>query len=157
MKKLFILLIAATLMQPAFSQTGKLDSLFASGDTTAVMDSLLKDFDSFLDSLSKPKSFFSVSVGAGTGLFSFQDKSSVNFNTEKKLIVSPMIGYFNKTGFGISATAFAMNDKNKIKGGTVTGLTGSPAKMWDIKVNINSQLDTANLEDVMLLINYKLL
>src|ERR1700754_2790265 len=101
MKKLFTLHIATSLMQHTFSQSGKLDSLFASGDTTAVMDSLLKDFDSFLDSLSKPKSFFSVSVDAGTGLFSFQDKSTVNFNTEKKLIISPMIGYFNKTGFGI--------------------------------------------------------
>lgn len=114
MKKLFTLLIATTLIQHTYSQSGKLDSLFASGDTTAIMDSLLKDFDSYLDSLTKPKNFFSVSVGAGTGVFSFQDKSSVNFNTEKKLIISPMIGYFNKTGFGISATAFAMNDDNKI-------------------------------------------
>jgi hypothetical protein len=93
MKKLAILFILMVCMESSFSQSGKLDSLFSSGDTTAVMDSLLKDFDAFLDSLATPKSFFSVSVGVGTGVFSFEEKNSVFYNSKKKLILSPSIGF----------------------------------------------------------------
>src|ERR1044072_5774516 len=109
MKKLVILLVLTVAMQPSFSQGGrKLDSLFAKGDTTAVLDSLLKDFDSYLDSMVGRKSFFTVNMGIGTGFFSFNDKNSVMLNTQKKLIFSPSAGYFHKSGFGISATAFAL-------------------------------------------------
>ena len=57
MKKLLVLLVFTVAMKPSFSQVGgKLDSLFAKGDTTAVLDSLLKDFDTYLDSLKDRKS-----------------------------------------------------------------------------------------------------
>jgi hypothetical protein len=109
MKKLLVLIVFMVAMQPSFSQNGgKLDSLFAKGDTTAVMDSLLKDFDSYLDSLTGPKSFFTVNMGIGTGFFSFNDRNSVTVNTEKKLIFSPSLGYFHKSGFGIAASAYAL-------------------------------------------------
>jgi len=81
-----------------------------SRDTTAVLDSLMKDFDAFLDSLSAPHSFFNISLGAGTGYFSFENKSTFVTTTEKKLIISPSMGYFHKSGFGISGTAFMIND-----------------------------------------------
>jgi len=109
-KRASILLVAIILCLSAFSQTGKIDSLFNSRDTTAVIDSLMKDFDQFLDSLAMPKSFFNVSLGAGTGFFSFENKSSFVTTTVKKLIISPSVGYFHKSGFGLSATAFTIND-----------------------------------------------
>src|SRR5215467_4094458 len=109
-KRASILLVAIVLCKASFSQSGKIDSLFNSRDTTAVIDSLMKDFDKFLDSLSSPKSFFNIGIGAGTGFFSFENKSSFVTTTEKKLIISPSIGYFHKSGFGISATAFTIND-----------------------------------------------
>jgi hypothetical protein len=109
MKKLLALIVFTVAMQPSFSQIGgKLDSLFAKGDTTAVLDSLLKDFDLYLDSLAGRKSFFTVNAGIGTGFFSFNDKNTVTVNTEKKLIFSPSVGYFHKSGFGIAASAFAL-------------------------------------------------
>jgi hypothetical protein len=109
MKKLIVLLVFAVAMQPSFSQEGKkLDSLFAKGDTTAVLDSLMKDFDSYLDSLAGRKSFFTVNMGIGTGFFSFNDKSSMLVNTQKKIIFSPSAGYFHKSGLGISTTGFAL-------------------------------------------------
>jgi hypothetical protein len=109
MKKLLVLFIFTVAMQPSFSQNGgKLDSLFAKGDTTAVLDSLLKDFDSYLDSLAGPKSFFTVSTGIGTGFFSFNEKNTVTMNTQKKLIFSPSAGYFHKSGLGIGASAYAL-------------------------------------------------
>src|SRR3954447_21778590 len=85
MKKLLVLIVLVVAMQPAFSQNGgKLDSIFSKGDTTAILDSLLKDFDSYLDSLAGNKSFFTVNTGIGTGYFSFNEKNSVTVNTQKK-------------------------------------------------------------------------
>jgi hypothetical protein len=109
MKKLLVLLVLIVAMQPSFSQKrGKLDSLFLKGDTTAIMDSLLKDFDSYLDSLTGHKSFFIVNMGIGTGFFSFNEKNSVTVNTKRRLIFSPSVGYFHKSGLGIATSAFAL-------------------------------------------------
>ena len=109
MKKLLVLIVLTAALQPSFSQNGgKLDSLFAKGDTTAIMDSLLKDFDSYLDSLTSRKSFFTVNMGIGTGFFSFNDRNSVTVNTEKKLIFSPSVGYFHKSGLGFAASGYAL-------------------------------------------------
>lgn len=114
MKKLVTVLLLFASFRPAFAQEGKLDSLFSHGDTTAIMDSLLKDFDKFLDSLSAPKSFFSVNMGVGTGFFSFENKNSVFLTTRKKLIFSPSLGYYHRSGFGISTSAFLIYDDNTI-------------------------------------------
>jgi hypothetical protein len=109
MKKLLVLIVLAVAMQPSFSQNGgKLDSLFSKGDTTAIMDSLLKDFDSYLDSLAGRKSFFTINAGIGTGFFSFNEKNSVTMNTKKRLIFSPAVGYFHKSGFGVAASAISL-------------------------------------------------
>jgi hypothetical protein len=108
MKKLLTVLLIFMSCQ-AICQ-GKLDSLFANRDTTAVMDSLFKDLDKFLDSLTAPKSFFSLNMGVGTGFFSFENKNSAFLSTRKKLIISPSAGYYHKTGLGLSATAFIMPD-----------------------------------------------
>ncbi len=112
MKKLLVLIVFTVAMQPAFSQNGgKLDSLFATGDTTAILDSLLKDFDTYLDSLAGRKSFFMVNTAVGTGFFSFNDKNTVTVNTERKLIFSPSAGYFHRSGLGISASGYALMNK----------------------------------------------
>jgi hypothetical protein len=109
MKKILVLLVLTVALQPGFSQKGgKLDSLFIKGDTTAVLDSLLKDFDLYLDSLVGRKSFFTINSAIGTGYFSFNDKNTVTVNTEKKLIFSPSVGYYHKSGLGISAAGYAL-------------------------------------------------
>jgi hypothetical protein len=110
MKQLAFVFLFMVVQKTSFSQTGKLDSLFASGDTTAIMDSLMKDFDLFLDSLSAPKSFFNISLGAGNGYFSFENKNSVYLSSARKLILSPGIGYYHKSGLGVSATAYLLAD-----------------------------------------------
>ena len=116
-KKVIVNLLACLFVLHAWSlvkaQQTKLDSLFMNADTTAVLDSLLEDFDDYLDSLSKRKSLFFVGVGIGTGVFSFDDKNTVFINTEKKLIFSPSVGYFHKSGLGISAMGYALSDNNK--------------------------------------------
>jgi hypothetical protein len=110
MKQLSFVVLFVLVQKLSFSQRGTLDSLFASRDTTAVMDSLMKDFDLFLDSMMAPKSFLNINVGVGNGFFSFENKNSVYLSAKKKMILSPGIGYFHKSGLGLSATAFMMND-----------------------------------------------
>jgi hypothetical protein len=114
MKKVSFVFLFIMLQKLSFSQKGTLDSLFASGDTTAVMDSLMKDFDLFLDSLTAPKSFLNISIGAGNGIFSFENKNSVYLSTERKIIFSPSIGYFHKSGLGLSTTGFMISDQGAL-------------------------------------------
>ena len=96
----------------------KVDSLFLNRDSTAVMDSLMNDFHKYLDSLSKPTSFFTVSVGIGTGYFSYENKSDFKFTTAKKPLLSPSVGYYHKSGFGLMGSAFI------VLGGANTELLG---------------------------------
>jgi hypothetical protein len=105
-----LIMIACACMQHARAQDAILDSLFSRGDSTAVLDSLLKDFDDYLDSISKPKSFFTMSVGIGNGYFSFEKKNSVYLTNSQRLILSPSIGYYHKSGLGISTTGFCLLD-----------------------------------------------
>jgi len=117
MKKV-ILLVAffgtMLLVSPnCFAQySSRLDSLFAKGDTTAVMDSLMKGFDAFMDSLSQPKSFFSISAGMGNRSFSIKNNSLNTQETTHQLSFTPTLGYYHKGGLGISATGFLANVGN---------------------------------------------
>jgi hypothetical protein len=114
---LLFVIIAALLLtrQKSFAQHGKLDSLFIKGDTTAVMDSLMNGFDAFLDSLSQPKSFLSVSVGIGNRTFSIKNNSlNTQEATTNKLSFTPAIGYYHKSGLGLGITGFLSTLNNKL-------------------------------------------
>jgi hypothetical protein len=114
MKQFSFVLLFIVVQKLSFSQHGTMDSLFASRDTTAVMDSLMKDLDLFLDSLTAPKSFLNISIGAGNGFFSFENDNSVYLSTKKKIILSPDIGYYHKSGIWLSATAFMISDNGRL-------------------------------------------
>src|SRR4051812_17781847 len=89
------------------AQHTRLDSLFAKGDTTRVMDSLMQGFDAFLDSMSQPKSFFSVGTGIGNRTFSIKNNAlNAQEATTKQLSFTPTLGYYHKNGLGISMTGF---------------------------------------------------
>jgi len=99
--------------QTSFGQQRKLDSLFAKGDTTVVMDSLMMGFDAFLDSLVQPRSFFSAGVGMGNRTFSIKNNAlNTQEATTRQLSFTPTLGYYHKRGAGISVTGFAANLNN---------------------------------------------
>jgi len=117
MKWSFIFLLTALLClnsRKTYAQHSVLDSLLINADTSAVMDSLMKDFDRFLDSISKPKSFFSVSMGVGSGFFNFKSGNVVQLEAEKKAIFSPSVGYFHKIGLGIMVNGYMINEGGKM-------------------------------------------
>ena len=108
----FCVMLTVSCTRQSYAQQSVLDSLFAKGDSTAILDSLLEDFGNYLDSLSKPKSFFSFSMGIGNGYFSFENKNSVFLTNSQRLIVTPSVGYYHKTGLGISTTGYLLLDGN---------------------------------------------
>ena len=117
MKQIFtVIIILQSLLfcHTSHAQQSKLDALFAGADTTAVIDSLLKDFDAYLDSLSQPGSFLNISAGLGSGLFSAKNSASSVIRIERKAVISPQINYYHKSGFGLSSTGYLIFDNGKI-------------------------------------------
>ncbi|MEO6000738.1 MAG: hypothetical protein ABIN89_28075 [Chitinophagaceae bacterium] len=117
MKRLFtVTIILAGILQSysSHAQSNRLDDLFAGRDTTAIMDSLMKEFDAYLDSLIKPKGFFTISAGVGTGFFSFKDNVNLDFQVKNKAVFSPEISYFHKSGLGISLSGYMIKEGAKL-------------------------------------------
>jgi hypothetical protein len=106
MKKIIVILFLFN-SYPLFAQieSGK--------DSTAFLDSIMNEMDDILDQMTAPKSFFSAGLGAGTGFFNFKNTSST-FQSQKKLLLSPTAGFFHKSGLGISATGYAVSEKNNL-------------------------------------------
>lgn len=80
-----------------------------------IMDSLLKNDEmlKMINEYDKNFSYFRVNVGAGNNLYSSQDKSIESLQNSQTFVVSPSVGYYHKSGFGISFTGFLLNDNNK--------------------------------------------
>jgi hypothetical protein len=114
-RPLLPLLFVAFFIPTGSRAQSRIDDLFRGGDTTRIMDSLMKDFGRYLDSLSRPKSFFAVQLTAGTGVFSFENKNSVFLQTAKKPLLSPQVSYYHRSGFGLSAMAFALLNDKKVQ------------------------------------------
>src|SRR5688572_2754073 len=80
-------------------------------DTSINYDELFRDFDAFMDSILSPHSYFLTSLSIGNGYYNFEDKSSNVIRTEKKLNYLPTLAYYHKSGLGLSATGYIVNDE----------------------------------------------
>ena len=119
-KKWSILLAFMMLGIAAYSQGNTTDSLITPTkeipaiDTTLNYDELFQDFDAFMDSILSPHSYFLGSLSIGKGYYSFETKNSSLIETSKKLTYSPTLGYYHKTGWGITATGYIVNDQKNM-------------------------------------------
>lgn len=82
-------------------------------DSTAMMDSIMKEMDSYLDSLTLPKSYLDVSFGIGTGFYNFKS-ASLTYNSERKLLFSPDLSYYHKSGLGLSVATYILSENGKL-------------------------------------------
>jgi hypothetical protein len=74
-------------------------------------DSLLAELRMLLDSLNKPKSFFSVNLSLSNKLFSAKNNAfNYQQSSTSSVAFMPSISYFNKTGLGLSLTSFFRNN-----------------------------------------------
>lgn len=77
-------------------------------------DVLFNDLNSFLDSLTVPRSFIIANVGFSTGYYNFSTKESYVAEPIKKVLISPSISYFSKTGLGIGGSVSVVHDGQKL-------------------------------------------
>jgi hypothetical protein len=116
LKKWSILLALLSAGIAAHTQSSPADSAIALQKEMAVIDTsinydeLFRDFDAFLDSILSPNSYFLANLAIGRGYYNFENKNSVLIQPSKKLTYSPTLGYYHKSGFGITTTGYIVND-----------------------------------------------
>ncbi len=83
-------------------------------DTSINYDELFRDFDAFMDSILSPNSYFLASISLSKGYYNFETKNSSLIEPSKKLTYSPTLGYYHKSGFGVTATGYIVNDEKNM-------------------------------------------
>jgi hypothetical protein len=104
--------VDTTISKNKYTAKDSMDMLVS--DTSIDYDLLLKDLDSFLDSILTPRSYYLANLSIGKGYFNFEGKSSLTLETSKKLTYSPSLGYYDKSGLGITATGYMVNDQKNM-------------------------------------------
>lgn len=82
-------------------------------DSTVDYDLLMQDMESFLDSISSPRSYFMGNLAIGKGYYNFISKSEYSIQAAQKISYTPSVGYFHKGGLSLSATGNIINN-NKL-------------------------------------------
>lgn len=104
----------------AYTQSNSADSAIVPQKEIAVIDTsinyeeLFRDFDAFMDSILSPDSYFLASLSLGKSYYNFETKSSSLIEPSKKLTYSPTLGYYHKSGFGITTTGYIVNDEKNM-------------------------------------------
>jgi hypothetical protein len=115
-KKYFISICFIALAGFAFAQDTKHDTIPATRDgglgidTSMNYDDLLSDFDVFLDSILAPRSYFLTDLSVAQGYFNFTNRRNTKVSLVRRNVWSPTIGYYAKSGLGISVTGYVVND-----------------------------------------------
>ncbi|MBI1779960.1 MAG: hypothetical protein HYR66_01105 [Sphingobacteriales bacterium] len=80
-------------------------------DSLLANDTLMKEFNAFVDSITAPKSYFDISAGFSNRIFSVRNTA---FNSQQvssnKFTLTPTLSYINKTGLGLSFSSFLIFD-----------------------------------------------
>jgi len=129
-KKLLIALLLLFFCERTFSQDTTAAALPAF-DSAAVISELMALLDAKDDA---PVSYGLVSIGMGNRLFSVRNnRLNARQTSTSQLLFNPLLGYFHKSGFSISAGSSLLNDKTKGFGPTQYSIT--PA--FDLAGNTN--------------------
>ena len=119
-KKWSILLAFISAGIAANSQSNSADSAIVPHKEIAVIDTsinyedLFRDFDAFMDSILSPDSYFLASLSLGKSYYNFQTKSISSVEPSKKLTYSPTLGYYHRSGFGVTMTGYIVNDEKNM-------------------------------------------
>ncbi|RTL59868.1 MAG: hypothetical protein EKK37_03210 [Sphingobacteriales bacterium] len=80
-------------------------------DSLLANDTLMKEFNAFVDSITATKSYFDFSAGFSNRIFSLRNNA---FNSQQvnsmKFTFTPTLSYINKTGLGVSFSSFLIFD-----------------------------------------------
>lgn len=78
-------------------------------------EELFSELDELLDSLSAPRSFVLANLNIGQRMMNYQTKSSDDNGVRKNISYTPSIGYYHKSGIGLTAGASFINDAEKLQ------------------------------------------
>lgn len=101
---LFFIAIASFAQKPA--KPVDIDTSFSDVD----YEDLFNELDQLLDSLTAPRSFTLFNIAAGYNYFNYASKESYLLEASKRMTYSPSLGYYSKTGLGITANTIIVND-----------------------------------------------
>lgn len=76
-------------------------------------DELLDDLGMFLDSLLAPRSYFLANLSIASGYFNYTSRNNNKVVVQKKTVFTPTLGYYHKSGPGITASANMIGDNGK--------------------------------------------
>jgi hypothetical protein len=113
--KCIILWLAILSTLTGFSQTRPIDTIPQVGvenlavDTSLDYEGMMNDLGNFLDSLLAPRSYMLISSSASNGYFNYKNNAGTQIDTKKKLVLSPVIGYYHKAGPGLTISANGIN------------------------------------------------
>ncbi|MCW3119304.1 MAG: hypothetical protein JWM28_3386 [Chitinophagaceae bacterium] len=83
-------------------------------DFSDLDDITLDELESFMDSILSPNSYFLASLQLGKGYYNYESKSTYLTETAQKLTYAPVLGYFHKSGWGVNATGYIINEDKKL-------------------------------------------
>jgi hypothetical protein len=111
---LIFCLITLTAMA-GFSQNNPADSIPSTGieslavDTSLDYDDVMDELGDFLDSILSPRSYFLINASASSGFFNYKNNNADRIVSQKKFIFSPVIGYYHKSGPGLTVSGNGTN------------------------------------------------
>lgn len=82
-------------------------------DSSVYYDDLLTELDSFLDSLTQPRTMFLFSVNAGKNYLNFRSATQTDLKSQSKFMITPSLGYFHRSGFGLTGSSVIVRESNK--------------------------------------------
>jgi len=86
-----------------------------SKEDQALLDSLLKndEFLLLLRDMRKGKSYFKVAASGGNSYFSIRNKRLNTIQEENKLVITPSLGYYHRSGLSLSMEAFLIHNNDQ--------------------------------------------
>jgi len=106
-KRLFFLLMLSCFALLAAAQNKNKPAV----DSFAYYSELFNELESFIDSITTPRSFATISLGIGNGYFNYQKGSS--FKNTKEIIYTPSVGYYHYQGWGIGLSGNGLFEKEQ--------------------------------------------
>lgn len=82
-------------------------------DSLMSNDSLMKDFNAFIDSAQGAKTLLAIELASGNGFFISKNATAAT-GYATKAFFSPTITYLHKSGLGISASAYATTNNGSL-------------------------------------------
>lgn len=118
-KHILVLLLTLGITSTCLAQKNTPDTAITAGvdlDDMDDLDDLLNDLELFLDSLLRPRSYTVIGLSFSPGYYNYKGSllTQTRIHTKSKLTWAPMLAYYHRSGLGISASGFMIEEEGKL-------------------------------------------